>query len=99
VENKKLNKPINLNISLELDMDNEIPIISHIEIKKSPEQMTYKEKVIAYFENDVATRLDKWNNYKTWSEIDASTPLLIQKRLAEEQYLQAKQTLEVIKLL
>ncbi len=99
MSNQEINKNFNINLSLEFDMENETPIISHIEIQKNPEQMSYKEKIIAYFERDVATRLEKWKNYKNCPEADASTPLLIQKRLAEEQYIQANQTLEILKLL
>jgi hypothetical protein len=99
MSNQETNKNFNINLSLEFDMENQTPVISNIEIQKNPEQMSYKEKIIAYFERDVATRLEKWKNYKNCPEVDASTPLLIQKRLAEEQYIQANQTLEILKLL
>ncbi len=83
MEDENLNKVFNVNLTLEFNMEHQTPIISHIEIQKNPEQMTYKEKIKDFFEKELQSANATWETYKNIPEDNANISLIVEKRTSE----------------
>lgn len=93
-------KTLDLILKMSVNMENGKTEIDQASVEAQDGTLSYREKVLAYFKNEVNARKEEWKGFDTGiADTELSQAFILQRTIAETKYWQAVNYLQCLELL